>query len=260
MDFLIDYKKLPFMETSKTGSHWNRLNWRCEILLTRNKESVKGKRILDLASHDGRFSYACLKLGAKHVAGVEGREHLVKYAKENISKLGYSSQSYDFIQEDLFSYLSKIKKGQFDTILCFGFFYHTIRQIELLQEVARIKPDCFILDSSLAGIIFPADGFKFNILDNFILKYKHLEEKITKIQTIPAFVYDLEDCQLESSTIHSSGFVARPTEAFLKLFFKNYNWQFHKLEWSKKEIKDWTWIQDYKAGKRVSYFCKIPNI
>ncbi len=33
-----------------------------------------------MASHDGRFSYAALRLGAAHVTGVEGRAHLVAHA------------------------------------------------------------------------------------------------------------------------------------------------------------------------------------
>ena len=48
-------------------------NWRCEILLTRNQEAIKNKNILDLASHVGALTYGCLKLGAKHVTGVEGK-------------------------------------------------------------------------------------------------------------------------------------------------------------------------------------------
>ena len=73
-DFYVDYKDTPFLETGKIKAEAlpYRLNWRCEILLTRNQEAINGKRILDLASHDGVFSYACLKLGASHVTGVEG--------------------------------------------------------------------------------------------------------------------------------------------------------------------------------------------
>jgi len=85
--FDIDYEDSPFLRTSKTAAHSNRLNWRCEILLTRNKERIEGQRVLDLASHDGRFSYACLKLGATHVTGVEVRHHLVEFATRNLISL-----------------------------------------------------------------------------------------------------------------------------------------------------------------------------
>ena len=103
-EFHINYENTLFLKTSKIGADPNRLNWRCEILLTRNQHAIKNKKILDLASHDGRFSYACLKLEAKHVTGVESNVHLVKHAKENLKTLGYKSQNFYFIQTDAFNY------------------------------------------------------------------------------------------------------------------------------------------------------------
>jgi len=259
MEFEIDFRNLPFTETSKTGSHWNRLNWRCEILLTRNKGLIQGKRVLDLASHDGRFSYACLKLGASHVVGIEGRDYLVDFAKENIKKLGFKSHDFDFINDDIFKYLRTVQKHQFDIVLCFGFFYHTIRQIELLKEMIRIAPHCFMLDTSLAGVIYPAEGFKLTHKYYYDVRVKYYKEKLLNKFKLPSLVFDVEDHELESSTIDTCGLVARPTESFLQLFFGQLNWKFKKLQWCKVHIRDWTWLNDYKAGKRVSYLCFLPR-
>ena len=121
-EFYVDFNNTTFIQTSRVGAEPQRLNWRCEIFLTCNPEAIKDKRILDLASHDGRFSYACLKLGASHVCGVEGREYLVKYAIDNLSRLGYTQKQSSFIQDDVFNYLAKVKPGEFDTVLCFDFF------------------------------------------------------------------------------------------------------------------------------------------
>ena len=92
--FDVNFSNTVFTETSQVWAYPDRLNWRCELLLTRQKHVVEGKRILDLASHDGRFSYACLKLGAKHVTGVEGRPHLVEHAKNNLSTMGSSQKGF----------------------------------------------------------------------------------------------------------------------------------------------------------------------
>ncbi len=73
---MIDFTDTQFLETSKTAAFANRLNWRAEILLSRNREVIEGKSVLDLASHDGRFSWACLELRASRVVGVEGRQEL----------------------------------------------------------------------------------------------------------------------------------------------------------------------------------------
>ena len=43
---------------------WNRMNERYEALFASNRDIFDGARVLDLASHDGRYSFAALKTGA----------------------------------------------------------------------------------------------------------------------------------------------------------------------------------------------------
>ena len=256
--FSVRYDDLPFLQTSQTGNHPNRLNWKCEILLTRNREVIENKRILDLASHDGRFSYACLKLGAKHVTGVEARSDLVKKADENMKRLGFSSQHFTFVNDDLFNFLPGIEFKQFDTVLCFGFFYHTTRQMELLKEINRASPEHFILDTWLAGVLcppFPEAGQ--NTLNQWRLFVKLGLEKLMKIQKTPALIFTTENPQREGATIDSTGVIARPTQAFIEMVFTTQHYKFRQLKWDKKEIKDWTWLEDYKLGKRVSYLVSL---
>ncbi len=59
-DFLVDFNNSRFLETSTTAAEANRLNWRCHLLLGQNKNLLQGKRVLDIGSHDGRVSSACL--------------------------------------------------------------------------------------------------------------------------------------------------------------------------------------------------------
>lgn len=148
--FCVDFRDTPFPKTGYTGAFSNRSNWRCEILLTRNQEAIKGKRILDMASHDGRLSYACLKLGAKHVTGVEAIPELVEASTKNLLDLGCRPEQFTFITGDTFNYLAEIKPEEFDTVLCLGLFYHTVRQNDVLIQVKRIKAKYFILDTRIA--------------------------------------------------------------------------------------------------------------
>ena len=62
-----------FYETSETFAYPNRLNLRHEAIFGENKEVFEGQRVLDIASHDGRWSFAALKAGATSVVGIEGR-------------------------------------------------------------------------------------------------------------------------------------------------------------------------------------------
>lgn len=226
--YRINYENTPFLQSSQTGASLDRLNFRCEILLSRNKEAIKGKRILDLASHDGRFSYACLELGARHVTGVEGRHHLVESAKKNLIDLGHKPKHFKFVQDDIFDYLHKVKPKEFDTVLCFGFFYHTIRQSELISEIRRIQTTHFLLDT----LIDKDTGGK------------------------PCLVFMPESHEIEGATIDPIDLVAWPTKTYIELILRTYGFSFEELHWSSEEVKDWREIGDYKQSIRVSYYTK----
>lgn len=262
--FHINYENTPFLKTSKIGTNPNRLNWRSQILLVRNQEAIRGKRILDLASHDGRFSYACLELGASHVVGVEGRQHLVEFARENLSSLGYKTEHFAFIHDDVFNYMREVKPRQFDTILCFGFFYHTLRQIELLREIERIRPAYFILDTHVARGVF-VDRFIFSKLRPKLKHFFRIGEtsdkaremlSVANVRAKACLVFTPESHIKEGATIEAIDLIAWPTRNLIELLLKSHGFVLKQLYWNKKEITDWTAIKDYKAGKRVSYIAQ----
>jgi hypothetical protein len=150
----IDFTNSPFLYYSEIENIPDRLNWKCEILLTRNQEVIKDKRVLDIASHNGTFSFACLKLGASHVTGVEIAPDLVESSIKNLNKLGSESSKFKFVCNDVFEELRKFEVGQFviQLIICFGFFYYGMRQAELLSEIERLKPKTLILDTLIAQV------------------------------------------------------------------------------------------------------------
>lgn len=262
--FYIDFKNTNFPQTSHVGSKPNRLNWRCEILLTRNQEAIKGKKILDLASHDGRFTYACLKLGARHVSGVEGREYLVKYAIDNLTDLGYTQEQYSFIQDDIFNYLVKVKPKEFDTILCFGIFDHTIRQIELVREIKRIQPAHLILDMFIerGNFINPFSWLKL-IYGVRFRHFRQMTESVEKAKDTvniakgkSCLVFRPESHEREDATIDPVDIIARPTKSFLELIFRSYGFSIKRLNWNKKEIADRAIVRDYLFGTRAAYIAQ----
>ena len=267
--FHVEFTNTPFLRTSNTAAHPSRLNWRAEILLSKNQKAIKGKTILDLASHDGRFSWACLELGASHVTGVEGRRQLVESATENLIGLGYKPDNFTFIQGDMFDHLHKVKPEEFDTVLCFGFFYHTVRQNELLSEMKRIQATYFILDTYVAKgafILLPhaiPNISKSNSrarLRQCLSKYTIIKESVAAWFNTgkgkPCLVFRPESHLVEAATIDPVDLVAWPTESYIDLVFTSYGFNSRRLVWNKKEIIDWTAIEDYKAGDRVSYIAE----
>lgn len=266
MQFSVDFRGSPFLETSRIGSSANRLNWRTEILFTRNLNVVKNKRVLDLASHDGRFSYACLALGAKHVTGVEGRRHLVENANRNLESLGCESSAFEFLEGDAVEYLSNTEPGAFDTVLCLGFFYHTIYQIELLESFARVKPDYLVLDTFINQEI--ERGAWIRRVRN--VRPRHLKMLVTKpgevagptgpslrSKGVNALVFKPESHVGEGATTDSIDIVAWPTKSFIETFLQTYGFNYRQLHWDKREIKDWDSIGDYRKGDRVSYLAQL---
>jgi SAM-dependent methyltransferase len=257
-NFFIDYSESTFLTTSKTNALPNRLNWRAEMLLTRNQNLIEGKRVLDIASHDGRFSYACLKLGASHVTGVEGREELVKNSESNLKE--FDKKTFNFIQGDIFDIFQSFKPGDFDTILCFGFLYHTLRQLEFFSEVKRLVPEALILDTTVCKV---PPVFKmlqqvrktklFRDLTGIADHQKVVPKPLDSLIAGQYFAFVQEGTGFQGSTIDSTGIVAVPSEIAIEMLLQVYGFKFEKLGWNASGIKNWAALGDYRNGDRVSY-------
>ncbi|WP_322936851.1 class I SAM-dependent methyltransferase [Nocardioides bizhenqiangii] len=117
-------------------------------MIESNRDILAGARVLDLASHDGRWSFAALKAGAKHVTGVEARGELVDNANKLFAQYGVPDEDYDFVQGDMFQILQE-RKFDVDVVLCLGFIYHTLRYGELFRGIMDAGPKYCILDTKV---------------------------------------------------------------------------------------------------------------
>ena len=137
-----------FFETSKTVPSRDRLNLRHVAMIEANRDILTGARVLDLASHDGRWSFAALHAGAVHVTGVEARRPLVDNAYKTFAEYGVESGTYDFVCGDMFEVLAR-QEFDVDVVLCLGFLYHTLRYPELLQAIRKTNPGHCVIDSKV---------------------------------------------------------------------------------------------------------------
>src|SRR4029453_438163 len=156
--FADDYPR--FIELSEFTPEWqdhrpdkrsadeqrSRMNERYEALFASNKDIFDGARVLDLASHDGRYSFAALKTGAAHVTGVEVRQSLIDRAQEAFAFYDQDPETYRFVQGDIFEVLER-EKFDVDVVLCFGFMYHTYRHTELMYRLHNLAPRHLIIDT-----------------------------------------------------------------------------------------------------------------
>jgi hypothetical protein len=137
-----------FYETSRTGQSRGRLNLRYEAIFGENRDLFKGARVLDIASHDGRWSLAALKTGASEVVGIEAKEALVAAARQNLSEYCDDEEAYGFVSGDVFDVLAS-KAFEADVVLCLGFLYHTLRYNELMRRIRDVGPSHLIVDTQV---------------------------------------------------------------------------------------------------------------
>lgn len=215
--FFDDYPR--FFSTSTTAATRDRLNQRYLALIESNQDILKGKYVLDIASHDGRWSFAARKAGATSVIGIEAREHLVKAARENMREYGITGVK--FIPADVFEELDSLHEPP-DTVLCFGFFYHTLEHMSLLKKITRLKPSHLIIDTAIS--LRPGSLIE-------------VEPEFPKEESAGRFE------QVKGTPTKQALELMLSVSGFANLSY--YNWQ-------DAGITDWRELKDYYLGKRIT--------
>jgi hypothetical protein len=216
-----------FYSTSQVGAVPNRLNQRHRVLIASSEEFIRRKSILDIGSHDGRWSFAALQTGAQHVLGIEGRPHLVAHAEANMREYGVPEGRFRFIVGDVFDELDRLEPGSIDTIFCFGFFYHTMHHMLLFSKIARLNPSSLILDTAI-----DAD--------------RHSLIRVRREDTS-------RDANAIGTVINNRiQLVGRPSRRALDLMLTNAGWSAAYYDWRAAGIRHWDALQDYRRGERLS--------
>lgn len=117
-------------------------------MIAANRDILAGARVLDIASHDGRWSFAALQAGAAKVTGIEARKELVKGAEDNFAHYDIDSTKYQFICADVFDALTT-EDLDVDVVMCLGFLYHTLRYNELFAHIRALRPRHVIIDTNV---------------------------------------------------------------------------------------------------------------
>lgn len=273
----VDFSNSCFLRSSNVLAHVNRLNWRAEVLIARAPDAIRGKRILDLASHDGRFAYAALQCGAKSVVGVEAREAHVASAYGNLRTFPEFDGRYEFIESDLVTFLSNTPAHAFDTILCFGIFSHLIEQVEVLREVQRIQPKFFILDCWVAreasnllerwrnirvnSIVAVSQQGKATV-DSIPLRLIRLVRELLNPQIYKTgkLVFLYEDARANGATIRESGLMAWANGSLIEMLLDHFAFDCKEIDWFDQNVADWSDLSDYKTADRKSWIAQPKNL
>ena len=225
-----------FYSTSVTSPAPNRLNRRHQALIESNREFIQGKSLLDIASHDGRWSFAAHRAGARQVLGIEARNHLVENARATLRDYQVPDDRVRFVVGDVFAELDRLEPGGFDTVLCFGFFYHTLHHMLLLAKIARLTPQHLILDTAI------------------------------DLDPGPTIVVRNEGVDHESAgAIADAGnpdrvVVGTPTRSAMELMLSSSGFSsIRYYDWPRAGLKNWKDLGDYRQGRRVSLVASLNH-
>jgi SAM-dependent methyltransferase len=225
MAFFDQYPR--FYGTSSVGNVPNRLNSRYRAMIEENAHCIQNCSILDIASHDGRWSFSALKAGARHVLGIEARPHLVNIACDTFRTYGIPGDKYSFVTDDIYNHLPRIRVASVDTVFCFGFFYHTLNHQLLLSGIANLRPRWLLLDTCISP------------------------SAASVIEVRP------ENTKLDASSVSTQGesrsisLVGHPSWKALKLMVENFGFRIQLFDWH-AQSQDWTGIEDYRDGTRIT--------
>jgi hypothetical protein len=216
-----------FYRTSKSGALPDRLNKRHQVCIQRHKEILRGKRVLDIASHDGRFSFAALQAGCAHVAGIETRPHLVEAARANFRFYNAEPSRYRFYLGDVFDILHK-EEIEVDVVLCLGFFYHTSRHAELASLISKTRAEHIILDT----VVLPDSVARGTAIVKF-----------TREPT------DVEGFGFEDGPL---ALVGIPSRRAVELIFQHQGFLSEEINWT-PYLQDSSGVEGYLEGTRATF-------
>lgn len=260
-----------FLKADTRGSRWaipynfECLNARIENLLANNRDALQGKRVLDMASHIGTFSYAALNMGADFVHGVDTEERTVKKCLELFEESRAERTSYRFEAKDVFDLLENSPANSWDTILCFGMLYYTTEPLRLLRLMKNAARECILLDTFTAAYAAIQGKDAAGIYP--LMQNETLELPMTLTSMTQS---GKKDYRLPQSFDHKGkelSFATFPTRALLEIWFASLNMKCQRLDWSAYKVRDCSWrdLQSpeqkkashwadvYASGVRVSY-------
>jgi hypothetical protein len=217
-----------FYRTSISGVLPERLNKRHEVTIERHRDLLHGKRVLDIGSHDGRFSFAALQAGCAHITGIEARPHLIDAAEANFRRYGADPSRYRFYLGDVFDIMRR-EKIEADVVLLLGFFYHTSRHAELASLISRT-------------------GAEYIILDSIVLPQTYVPNGVAMVE-IAEEPSDVQGFGFESGP---SALVGVPSHTAVKLIFHHHGYLTEEIDWT-PYLQGTLSVEEYRKGTRATF-------
>jgi len=180
-DFLRDNPRY-----SGTPGGVKRLNKRYRFLVRPYVDELAGASVLDLASHDGRWSYALSSAGAREVVGVEFRQELIDQFASYPA--GEAKDRVGFVQGDVYEVLPRLaaEGRRFDVVAVYGLLYHVMDHYGLLKQIARFEPRLVIIDSEFYMTPDPVIRVIRETTDHHLHSIEHVPGQVIAPALVPS--------------------------------------------------------------------------
>lgn len=247
MGFFDQYSR--FYATSHTSPAPHRLNSRHAAIFETHDAGLAGKAVLDIASHDGRWSFAALKSGAAHVVGIEPRQELIGSAVTTFAAYEIEQPRYRFVRGDVFEVL-RGSHYKFDVVLCLGFFYHTIRHAELLDLIERTGAELVVIDTEVTPTV---DEMPVTPTDDPRIVYRNPYA----VQLLLDPVDSEQMAWRDSITRHGKTLVGRPSRAAVEFLANHFGFKVKRFDWPGYFLKHEearSSMVDYDEGWRDTFY------
>jgi predicted RNA methylase len=226
-----------FYETGNTGAGV-RLNARYDCLIQRHGEHLRGRKVLDVGSHNGRWSFAALCAGARHVIGVEPRAALVKASKQVFQEYGIAPDRFEFHVADGLEFL-RAARPKVEVVLLFGVLYHVHYHVPLLQQLRETSARHLIIDTAI-------------VPDRALV---HRDDQILRLIAEP--VDDISNAAEEIISGAGSSVVGIPSRAAVTFLLETLGFEASEISWA-PYFNRWgaDELKDYAQGERTTFLAR----
>lgn len=123
--------------------------------------SLKGKRVIDVASNAGGFSVEAAKYGAEYVLGIDVADRYLAQANFIKQALGLNQIEFKKMPvEDC----NEQAIGTFDIAFCFGILYHLENPVYAMKKLASVTQEIMVVDANVIQTPFSRNSmWKMNV-------------------------------------------------------------------------------------------------
>ena len=210
-----------------------RMNLRHRFVVQKFSEEIKGQRVLDLASHDGRWPYAFAAAGARQVVGIEGRKELVDMF-DDYPETPYKNK-VSLTVGDIYDGVRKLieQRERFDVVAVLGIYYHIMDHYGLLVLIDQLRPKIIIVDSEFMVDPWPHVAI-----------------------VLEATSKDLNTTPYKENQVRAP--VGIPSQQAMEKMAESLGYKTEWLDWESVSLDERRGVEDYyRQGKKRRFTCVL---